>query len=402
MTRSCAVIARNGPGARCGSSSAQRCVLAATSGNGPSAKRPAPSATTDAAHCAGASSATRYSASDAAGQSCLPRSSAHRQRSRSSIRPSQSRWSQSRSISRTSSSRSPSSTSALDHTIGHGYRRPEVSTGKTGLATTAFARFFTASISSESRSARNPGGTSRRHASDVLDELVRDRLATELPDHRAQLRVDREAQAVVDRVDATVEAEQAVPALAVGVVHEEVEGRDRHELRGWVSLAVVEREVVLLEVGGDEQLQRSLTERRVVAEHRRRARCPSRAPRRARTRRPRACAGRSGSPTGDARPAPACTPPAPRSPSWHSSTRYVAFELHGMRPTSDTSPSVRSVRGSAGGQSRPWRSVHSVTVHARADVPVGVQRAAAQRARRPAAFDQPLRASRRTRAPGRV
>ena len=37
------MIAASGPGARCGASSAHVCVLAATSGSGPSAKRPAPS-----------------------------------------------------------------------------------------------------------------------------------------------------------------------------------------------------------------------------------------------------------------------------------------------------------------------------------------------------------------------
>ncbi len=40
-------------------------------------------------------------------------------------------------------------------------------------------------------------------------------------------------------------------------------------------LAVVEREVVLLEVGWDEELQRTLTERRVVAEHRGRDDAPA-------------------------------------------------------------------------------------------------------------------------------
>ena len=109
-TRSWAVIAASGPGARCGASSAHVCVLAATSGSGPSAKRPAPSANTPAAHCPGASSARRYSASDAAGHSCFPRSSAHRQRSRSSTSPSQSRVAQSWSTVRTSWSRSPCST----------------------------------------------------------------------------------------------------------------------------------------------------------------------------------------------------------------------------------------------------------------------------------------------------
>ena len=87
------------------------------------------------------------------------------------------------------------------------------------------------STSSRSRSARRPGGTAACDASDVDDERLGDGIAPELPDHRAQLRLDGEAQAVVDRVDPVIEAEKAVPALAVGVVHEEVEDRDRHRAR---------------------------------------------------------------------------------------------------------------------------------------------------------------------------
>src|SRR3546814_14265997 len=54
-----------------------------------------------------------------------------------------------------------------------------------------------------------------------------DRLAAELPDHRAQLELVVEHQAVVDAADAAVEAEEAVAALAVGVVAHEVEGAHR-------------------------------------------------------------------------------------------------------------------------------------------------------------------------------
>ena len=68
-TRSWAVSTADGPEVRCGSSSAHVWVDAATSGNGPSAKRPVPSTNTDAANGPGASSASRYSAWVATGQS---------------------------------------------------------------------------------------------------------------------------------------------------------------------------------------------------------------------------------------------------------------------------------------------------------------------------------------------
>ena len=82
------------------------------------------------------------------------------------------------------------------------------------------------------------------------------RLAAELPDHRAELELLVEHQPVVDALDAAVEAEEAVAALAVGVVADEVEGAHGPELVV-VRLVLVEREVVLLEVGVDEPLQRA-------------------------------------------------------------------------------------------------------------------------------------------------
>src|SRR5437879_3494739 len=94
-------------------------------------------------------------------------------------------------------------------------------------------------------------------AADVVEHVVRDRLAAEFPDDRAQLRLLVEAQPVVDRVDIAVGAEQAVAALAVRVVSEEVEEADPLEpavMRG----VLVQREVVLLEVGLYEELERTL------------------------------------------------------------------------------------------------------------------------------------------------
>ena len=116
---------------------------------------------------------------------------------------------------------------ARGHTIGHGYRRPVVSTGNTGLATTAFARFLTASISSSSRSARNPGGTSRatRATSSTRSSGIGSPPNSQITVR--SLASTAEAQAVVDGPDAPVEAEEAVPALAVGVVGQQVEGADR-------------------------------------------------------------------------------------------------------------------------------------------------------------------------------
>src|SRR5436309_2902432 len=63
-------------------------------------------------------------------------------------------------------------------------------------------------------------------APEVLEHRGRDRLSAKIPDDRAQLRVDVEAEAVVDAVDLAVRAEQAVAALPVGVVRDEIEEAD--------------------------------------------------------------------------------------------------------------------------------------------------------------------------------
>src|SRR5205823_8346274 len=67
--------------------------------------------------------------------------------------------------------------------------------------------------------------------------------------------------------DAAVEAEQAVPALAIGVVEEQVEGGDdlqRVEMPGILD----QGEVVLRELGGDEALEGADPERCVGANDR--------------------------------------------------------------------------------------------------------------------------------------
>src|SRR5689334_6860118 len=57
----------------------------------------------------------------------------------------------------------------------------------------------------------------------IGQQALRDGVASELPDHRAQLVVGGEAQTVVDGVHAPVQTEEAVTALAVGVVDQDVE-----------------------------------------------------------------------------------------------------------------------------------------------------------------------------------
>ena len=103
---------------------------------------------------------------------------------------------------------------------------------------------------------------------DGLEQIVRDLLTGELPDHGPQLELAVEHQAVVDAADPSVEPEQAVAALAVGVVADEIEGAHRAEL-GVVGLVLVQGEVVLLEVGLDELLHRSDAEWSVAADRER-------------------------------------------------------------------------------------------------------------------------------------
>src|SRR5205807_3662100 len=60
----------------------------------------------------------------------------------------------------------------------------------------------------------------------VAEQVAGNRLAAELPDDGPQLRLGVEGEGVVDRIDDAVLAEQAVAALAVGVVGDEVEDAD--------------------------------------------------------------------------------------------------------------------------------------------------------------------------------
>ncbi len=106
-------------------------------------------------------------------------------------------------------------------------------------------------------------GWSVGHPGQVVDEPGGKALSGELPDHRAQLRLGVEAQAVVDGPDPAVLAEDAVPALAIGVVGHDIEGADRSQLVV-VGVVLDQGEMVLGEVRGDEELERSRTQWRVV------------------------------------------------------------------------------------------------------------------------------------------
>jgi hypothetical protein len=115
----------------------------------------------------------------------------------------------------------------------------------------------------EQRRGRRTGG----EAGEVGEDRVGDRLAGEVPHDRAQLGRYREAQAVVDSPDVAIVVEQAVTALAIGVVGDEVEHR-HHAQRVVVAGVLEQREVVLGEVGVDEALVRPAAVGSVVARHR--------------------------------------------------------------------------------------------------------------------------------------
>ena len=90
--------------------------------------------------------------------------------------------------------------------------------------------------------------------------------AAELPDHRAQLELVREAEPVVDAPEVVVGVEQHVAALAVGVVVDQVEERERLQRVVQILTLFVDGEVVLLVVGIDEPLHAALADG-AVAQH---------------------------------------------------------------------------------------------------------------------------------------
>ena len=164
------------------------------------------------------------------------------------------------------------------HTSGHGYRWPVSSPGRTPSRARRSARDRRASTSSRSSSTAMSSGTHSAISAHGAELAGRQRLAGELPDHGAQLEVGGEAQPVVDRPD-PVAGEQAVAALAVGVVGEDVEHGDRLQLVVQLGPLLGDREVVLAVVGVHEPLQRPLAQRGVVGAAPSAARSRSRAPR---------------------------------------------------------------------------------------------------------------------------
>ena len=142
-------------------------------------------------------------------------------------------------------------------------------------------------------------------------------------------------------IDVVLLVVQAVPALAIGVVGEDVEDR---ELAEAVLAPFEQREVVLVGIVLDEPLDRALAER-AVAEDGDRARRPIRARTTARTPRPRGCtACHLGSPTAAARLGRGLYTAASSSPSTFASTRNVAFDEYRMRPTTSSSAASQRAR----------------------------------------------------------
>src|SRR3972149_3850876 len=108
------------------------------------------------------------------------------------------------------------------------------------------ARFFEGEQGGEALVRRTAGGELRPESFDGLQDLRRDPLAGEVPDHGAKLVVLMEAEAVIDEPDVALRAEEHVPALAVGVVDEDVECRHRTEA---LLFFLAEGEVVAFGVG---------------------------------------------------------------------------------------------------------------------------------------------------------
>ena len=244
------------------------------------------------------------------------------------------------------------------------------------LAATRRARSTSAAHSSSSSRPASAGGGLPGQAVGARDQVGVDGLAGEVPDHRAQLGLLVEREPVVDRPHPVVVARQAVAALAVGAVGQQVEAADG------AQHAVARR---VLEQG------------EVVARPRRRARTAAASPPRTAGRRRaqdglghdvpaqpgRQLVGRHLPPVEPGREVPQrpLAPPGlvhgPQAAAVGlTSTSSVAFELHGMRPSTSTSPDRRT--SSAAGPSSGG------SVHPRACVPVGVDRQAAEPAVGPA------------------
>jgi len=94
-------------------------------------------------------------------------------------------------------------------------------------------------------------------AAQVLDQIRRNALSNEVPNHgaqRAQLVFRVEAHAVVDQPEMVVCIEQEMPGLPVGVVDQQIE--ERHGTKP-LLLRFLEREIVPLGIGVDIELKRA-------------------------------------------------------------------------------------------------------------------------------------------------
>ena len=108
-------------------------------------------------------------------------------------------------------------------------RRGECARGERVCGAAAQRRDFIGSEQTRQGSAGVPIAISKvsLQPSQVRSQVGREGLAREVPNHRPQLVVDVEAQPMVDGDDARVPSAQAMSALAVGVVGDQVEERER-------------------------------------------------------------------------------------------------------------------------------------------------------------------------------
>src|SRR6266436_2115108 len=104
------------------------------------------------------------------------------------------------------------------------------------------------------------GQPAAHEAIEIVQQSLGNRLAGIIPDYRAQLQLRVKGQAVVDAVDQAVGAEEAVAALPVGVVGDEIEHADLLEALA-MARVLAQREPVLLELGLEEELERAFAVR---------------------------------------------------------------------------------------------------------------------------------------------
>ena len=207
---------RRPPGARArgsGASSAHVWCWATTSVSGPIVKRPEPSSRTPAAHAAGASSARRYSASVAAGHSCRPVPSGV---PGGVAQPAQASPVAS-GAAVVDEADQPVEVGAVDQrvedvVVGGPHLGGHVSDQRPRVAAAALVAGQHALLGqprrpplhrrrprSASAARRSPAARRGTRATSPSQLRRRERVAGELPDHRAQLEVGGEAEPVVDR-----------------------------------------------------------------------------------------------------------------------------------------------------------------------------------------------------------